>query len=210
MRLYSSLDLFVLATALTTNVKTIAGIVLIWISFLLFLEYRHKDELRLTIKKLAWLTPFVVAIFLLPIWSSIGFTVCAVLYAKKKEGKFWGVSAPFWRGLQVFSIVVAFNFPLSLLAFTLVFLRNLIGDFRDTGDDKRRNIITVPVFLGIKNNQTWAFYGHLLFTIVTTLVWFHYSFLNSSVIIPIIILQIISYPLTPRLSNPKYLDFYRE
>ena len=84
----------------------------------------------------------------------------------------------------------------------------MVADFRDAYDDEKRNIKTVPVLLGINKNQIWAFYIHIFLVIGMTIIWFNYSFLDIRLLLPIIILQLISYPLTPRLSNPKYLDIY--
>ena len=210
LRLYSFLDLFIFATALTTDWATIGGIALLWLSFLLYLESRHKDKPRLKINEMVWLGPFVAALFLVPIWVAVGFAVFSYLYTKKKESFVLGVSAPLWRALQNAIIAAAFNWRLALLAFVLTFIRNVIGDLRDVRDDKVRNIATIPVAMGMNRNQSWAFYGHLVFTIFTTLVWFNFSFLDKNLIIPTILIQVISYPLTPRLSNPKYLDIYQQ
>ncbi len=208
LRIYSFLDILVLATALTRNLNAIVGIGLLWLGFLFYLESRHNDELRLKINKYLWLIPFVFSLFLLPIWICLGFALFSYFYTNKKKNKFFSITAPFWRGLQDGVIACGFNLQIAILAFVLIFIRNLVADFRDTHDDKIRNIKTIPVSLGIDRNQVWAFYAHILLVIITTLVWFRFSFLNVYMIIPIVILQVISYPLTPRLSNPKYLDIY--
>lgn len=208
LRLYSFLDILVFATALTRDSYTIFGIGLLWLSFLLYLESKHNDQPRLRINKFLWLVPFFASIFLVPIYVCLGFALVSYCYTKKKQNGFFGVSAPLWRGLQNGIIAIVFNFQLAILAFALTFIRNLIGDFRDAHDDKERGIKTIPVILGVNKNQIWSFYAHILFVIMTTLVWFHFSFLDKNLILPIILLQLISYPLTPRLSNPKYLDIY--
>ena len=94
------------------------------------------------------------------------------------------------------------------LVFVLVSLRNLVGDFRDAGDDRTDNMQSIPVVFGFTKNQQWAFYGHVTFVLVTTYIWFQHSFLDPAWMIPLMILQVISYPITPRTSNPKYLNFY--
>lgn len=209
LRLYSFLDLLIFATALTHDPKIIAGIGLLWLSFLLYLEIRHKDAHRLEINWFMWLVPFTLALLWVPFWVVIGFAVVSYSYTNKKKNLFFGVTSPFWRGLQNGLLAAAFDLRLALLAFVLTVIRNLIGDLRDVHDDKVRGVKTIPVAFGLIRNQTWAFYGHLIFTIFTTLIWFNFSFLNTVLIIPIILIQIASYPLTPRLSNPKYLDMYR-
>jgi 4-hydroxybenzoate polyprenyltransferase len=209
LRIYSFLDIFVLATALSRSLNVVAGILLLWISFLAYLESRHNDQLRLKVNRYLFLVPFVLSLFLLPIWLCLGFALFSVFYTNKKKNKIWGVSAPFWRAAQNGIIALGFNPSLAILVFVLTFIRNLVGVFRDAGDDKKRSINTIPAALGFSKNQTWAFYGHMLLVVATTIVWFNYSFLDVRLLLPIIILQILSYPLTPRLSNPRYLDIYR-
>lgn len=208
LRLYSFLDIIILATALTKNLNAIIGIAILWLSFLLYLESRHKDEPRLKINRYLWLLPFIFSLILLPIWICLGFAIFSYLYTNKKKNKFFGASAPLWRASQNGIIAFGFNPQIAILVFILIFVRNLIADFRDAYDDEKRNIKTIPVLLGINKNQIWAFYIHIFMVVGTTIIWFNYSFLDIRLLLPIIILQLISYPLTPRLSNPKCLDIY--
>lgn len=208
LRLYSFLDFIILATALTKNLNVILGISLLWLSFLLYLESRHNDTPRLKVNRYLWLIPFVVSLVLLPIWIYVGFALFSYLYTNKKRNKFFGASAPFWRASQNGIIAFGFNPQIAILVFVLIFIRNLIADFRDAYNDEQRNIKTIPVLLGVNKNQVWAFYIHIFLVIGTTTVWFHYSFLDIRLLLPTIILQLISYPLIPRLSNPKYLNIY--
>lgn len=210
LRLYSFLDLLVFATALTRDWKIILGIGLLWLSFLLYLESRHNDQPRLKINGFIYVVPFLASIFLVPIWVCFGFALVSYFYTKKKQNKFFGISAPVWRGLQNGIIASAFNFQLAILALVLILIRNLIADFRDARDDRTRGIKTIPVIMGVQQNQTWSFYIHIMFVLFTTLIWFNFSFLGKNLILPIILMQFISYPLTPRPSNPKYLDIYSE
>ena len=208
LRIYSFLDILVFATALSWKVDTIIGIGFIWLSFLLYLEGQHKDKPRLPVSENLWLAPFVVSLILLPPFICILFALFSFLYTKKNHGKLWGISAPLWRGLQNGVLALAFSPEIAVLAFILTLARNLIGDFRDAEDDKKRSITTIPVAIGLKNNQSWAFYAHMILVVATTIIWFHYSFLALYLIWPIIVIEILSYPLTPRLSNPKYLNIY--
>lgn len=208
LRLYSFLDLLIFATALTKDITIITGIGFLWLSFLLYLENKHQDKLRLKIYKYFWIFPFVISLFILPTRLCIEFALCSYFYANKILNRFWGGTAPVWRGLQNGIIAYTFNPQLALLAFILIFVRNFIADFRDAEYDFTKGIKTIPVQLGITKNQTWAFYTHLLFIFLTTTIWFHFSFLNSHIIvlILIILLQIMSYPFTPRASNPIYFS----
>src|SRR3989344_8857067 len=142
LRIYSFLDLLVFATALTRNLNVIIGISLLWLSFLLYLESRHNDELRLRVNKFLWLVPFILSTFLIPIWVCLGFALFSYLYTKKKQAGIWSVSAPLWRSLQNGVIAIGFNFQLAILAVVLNFIRNLVADFRDVYNDKQRGIRT--------------------------------------------------------------------
>lgn len=208
LRPYSFFDFFVFATALTRDASILAGLMFLWLSFLLYLEGKHKDELRLRINGYAWVLPGFLSCSLLPIWLPFAFGLFSFLYTRKKGHSTWAVTSPLWRGLQNAVIAIAFQPGVALLAFCLIFFRNTVADFRDAEADAKRNIRTIPVRLGIRKNQHWAFYGHLFFVVATTLVWSSYSWLHWTVIAAIIIWQIVSYPLTPRLSSPAYLDFY--
>jgi hypothetical protein len=208
LRIYSFVDLLVFATAFTRDLSVISGIALLWISFLVYLENRHHDPLRLPIYRYAWLFPYIFSITLLPELTWLTFSLFSYLYTKKVEGGIWSISAPFWRGLQTGALAFQFDVHLAVLAFVLIFIRNIIGDVRDASTDKQRGIITIPVVYGAHKNHPWAFYAHILFTITTTIIWFQFSFLDHRLILPTAILQLVLYPLTPRVSNPKYLQIY--
>ncbi len=208
LRIYSFLDLLVFATALTKEINIIVGIGLLWLGFLFYLESRHDDEFRLKINKYLWTGPFAFSLVLLPVWICLSFALFSYLYTKKKQHAAWGVSAPLWRALQNGIIAAGFNFQLAILAFILIFIRNVIADFRDAHDDKQRGILTIPVVLGVGKNQAWAFYVHLMLVVAATIIWLNFSFFDSRLILPIILFQLFSYPLTPRLSNPRYLNIY--
>jgi len=210
LQIYSLLDLIVLATAISRDIKVVFGVIFLWVSFLFYRETRRADDHNLKINKHLWIVTFIVSAFFLPILVCLGFALCSYFYAKKKKEKIWGISASFWRGFQYVAIVAAYDLKLSLLVFVLIFIRSLIADFRDAGDDAKRNIQTIPVALGINKNQVWALYSHMIFISLTTVVWSRFSFLDGRWIILIIILQIITYPFTPRMSNPKYFSFYDE
>ena len=209
IRLYSLIDVFVFATALSRNTQYIFGVVLLWLSFLLYLEAQHKDRLRLRVKNIAWVITYIPTLFLLPIQIAIAFGVLGVIYAMKKKVKFIGLTSPIWRGAQNFVIAFFLNPTLAAVAFVLVAFRNLMGDFRDVRDDREDNMKTIPIILGFTKNQHWAFYGHLIFVLVTTYTWLQDSFLDKAWLIPILVLQVLVYPITPRSSNPAYLSIYK-
>lgn len=209
LRIYSFLDLIVFATALTSRPSKIAGISLLWLGCLIYSESRHQDPLRTNLNRFLWVIPFLVSFILIPFWICLVVFLCSYFYTKKKNG-WWGVVSPIWRGLINTVIALGFKPSLAFLVFILMFLRNLAGDLRDVYFDRKRGIKTIPVIIGIKRNLKWAYYLHLLLVITTTTVWFHFSFLNKSFLPLIITLELISYPLTPRLNNPKFLDLYQK
>lgn len=209
LRVYSLLDVVVFATALTADRKEVLGVVLVWMGFIFYLEGVHKDRLRSMVNPLVWLVFFVPSVFLLPVYAPVLFMIFGVFYTNKKRGKFWGATSIFWRAAQNFILALPFSVFLAVLAFVLTALRNLVGDFRDAASDVESKASTLPVLLGAKRNQVWAFYAHLGLVMLATIIWFQFSYLPSAVMWPVIILEIVTYPLTPRESNPGYLNFYR-
>ncbi|HEY4520714.1 MAG TPA: hypothetical protein VJJ72_02850 [Candidatus Paceibacterota bacterium] len=208
LRVYGILDIFVFATALTASNTEIFGIILLWIGFLLHLEAEHRDELRLRISQWIALLVYIPSFIFLPTWVPLVFGFLGFLYAKKKKHKFLALISPMLRGLQSTTLAFSFNPYLIMPAFILSAARNLVGDFRDAGGDHDTKILTIPVRLGFRQNQSWAFYGHLIMVIFTTIFWFQYSFLDHSILTLIILMQVLAYPVTPRTSNPSYFNLY--
>jgi len=208
LRIYSLLDMVVFAFALTRDTKSIVGMIMLWIGFLLLLEGMHKDKMRRPVSRFLWIAFFVPALFLLPLGAAVLFMLFGFFYAAKKRSRFFGLTSPLWRGLQNFSLAFLFNPRIAVLAFVLMAGRNLLGDFRDAGSDMKDGARTIPVRLGLKQNQRWAFYGHMIAVVATTAIWFYFSQLSFNLFWPVAFLEIISYPLTPRASNPDCLNFY--
>ena len=210
LRIYSLLDFIVFSTALTNNISTIIAMTSLWCSFVLYLEYIHKDHLRLPVSFLAPLTLFIIPFFFLPFWIPLLFGLFSFLYTKKKHSQFFGITAPLWRACINATLTIAFNPALTLITVLIIFTRNFIADFRDAHYDKNNGTITLPVFLGYKKNAQWVFFAHPLSVMLSTLVWFHYSFINTSTLCLILFTQAIVYVITPRASTPAYLNFYKE
>ncbi|MCX6784941.1 MAG: hypothetical protein NTV81_03330 [Candidatus Komeilibacteria bacterium] len=209
IRIYSFLDLLFFVFAITRDGRFVIGIGLLWLGFLAYLESRHHDKLRLAVSNYLWIFFLLGAIAAkIPIWLCLVFSVCSYFYAKKKQGVFWGATSPFWRAGQNSLIALAYAPALVLVVFVITGLRNLIGDWRDVYFDKKEGLKTIPVLLGVTKNQPWAYYAHLGLVCLTTGFWFYYAQLDPRWLILVVIVQIASYPLTPRLSNPKYLDIY--
>jgi 4-hydroxybenzoate polyprenyltransferase len=207
MRIYGIIDISVFALAVGCSLIEMIGVVLLWICFLLYLESIHRDALRLTIRRFVWLIVGIPTLFILPWWLPVAFMLAGYMYTKKKTNRFFGITSPLWRGIQGALIAVAFMPEFAFLAFVVYAIRNLIGDFRDIGDDWNNGTHTLPVCIGFRKNQTWAFWGHLATVIGTTLLWSWYADLNITIILLCVVGEIITYPLTPRQSNPPRFAF---
>lgn len=197
LRIYSLLDLIILSIAIGASRNEFIGIVLLHIGFLAFLESRHGHDYRKKLPKYLWL---IITIFgLLFYWHIEGilFVLLSYVYTLKNR-KYFATLSPVARGLQLFVIVagvIGYTNKLSILAFILLFIRNFCGDLRDIEKDSKENMITLPVFFGMKHNIKHV---HLVFTLLTTFVWFIFTDLNYLFLIPIFLIQIYTYNLTPR------------
>jgi hypothetical protein len=207
MRIYSIIDILVFAKAVKCDVSEMFGLVLLWVSFLLYLESRHKDRLRLLVNQYLWVGVFLPTMVLLPWWLPLLFILAGVMYTNKKRNRFYGCTSPLWRGLQGGLMALAFMPTFTLLAFVVYTIRNLVGDFRDIGDGLKDGARTLPISLGYRRNQVWAFWGHLAMVVCTTLIWSWYAELSIVIVLLCILAEIVTYPLTPRQSNPKHLMF---
>jgi 4-hydroxybenzoate polyprenyltransferase len=212
LRLYSLVDLIVFATALTQSIIHIFAITCLWISFLAYLESKHKDPGRYLVPSYLWVIMLIPPIILLPIKLTFLFIIFSFLYTAKKRHGFFAVTSPLWRGLQNMTLALFINPSLALYALITTFARNLLGDFRDVEVDAKSNTYTIPVLLGVKNNQVWAYFAHLFAVIGTTMLWLHFSYFKIPLYITValILVQLGSYHFTPRASNvhiSKYLPF---
>lgn len=225
-RLYSLLDQLVVAAALTRDPRQVAGIVILHFSFLCYLEGQHKDQLRLAIPVWFWILPYAAAVWLLTdvAWAVGAYTVCSICYTLKKCGR-WGLSASLWRGCQATIFALALRPELAGLLVAYMVVRNLVGDIRDERSDREDGTLTVPVFLlsawwrfrAIDSASRYyrrsavayiAYYSHALMVVTTTLVFFGYGWLPDGLLLPIVLLELVSYPLTPRSSTPPHLNLY--
>jgi 4-hydroxybenzoate polyprenyltransferase len=68
--------------------------------------------------------------------------------------------------------ITGFLNPLCFLAGGLFALRNFAGDLRDITKDRKENMKTLPVLLGVKKPIKHI---HLIFVLLTTLVWWKIS-----------------------------------
>lgn len=197
LRVYSLVDLVVLLIACGASSNEFLGAILLHIGFLAYLESRHQHSYRKNVPKYTWLVLILSGLLLYAHIEGFYFVIFSYLYTLKNK-KYFALFSPLMRGFQNFFIVagiIGYNNNLIWLVLILLTLRNLGGDFRDTVKDTGENMKTLPVVMGLKTDMKKV---HLLLTILTTLVWFSYTYLSLWLLVPIILIQIFSYNLTPR------------
>lgn len=197
IRIYSLVDLILLSIALHANAYQFVGIILLHLGFLLFLEFTHKHKFRLPFPKYLWLILLIAGIIFYNNIAVLGFLLCSYLYVKKNIPKF-SAYGPLFRGLQYYFLasgVLGFLHPIAFLAGGLLIIRNFAGDLRDITKDRQERLKTLPIIFGLKKDFK---YIHLIMMLGTTSVWRYLSGISVVWLIPIFILQIGSYNLTPR------------
>ncbi len=197
LRLYSLIDLFILLVAIKATTYEFLGVVLLHIGFLAFLEAQHRHTYRKTIPKYIWLIFTFIGFAFYGHMEGIFFVICSYFYTLKTK-KYFATVSPLIRGLQNFFLVagiVGYNNKIIWLVLVLITIRNVCGDLRDIEKDRKENLKTLPIILGFKKNIK---YIHLIATLATSLVWFTYTSLTLWLLIPIFIIQISTYNLTPR------------
>ena len=117
-----------------------------------------------------------------------------ILYLKKNEQKFWGVTSCITRGLIQASFFVFLLFFLkkeinteqiiiSVVVFLLFTERAILGDLRDEKPDKTRNKMTIAVVLGIKNAK-WL--SILLLLISASVLYVYFD--SALLVLPLLLL----------------------
>ena len=81
------------------------------------------------------------------------------------------------------------------LVWGLMSLRNLAGDVRDAGKDSSEKVLTLPVVFGLKKNIQFVY---PVFLALTSITWVHIGGFSFLWLIPIFIIQGMTYHLTPR------------
>ncbi len=196
LRIYSLVDLFLLLVAIKSNYYQFIGAILLHVGFLFYLEYKHDHSYRMKIPGLLWQIFIIFGLFFYNRVEGLLYVLVSFLYTKKT--KKLGFLSPFMRGLQFFFIVggiTNFHSYLPYLAGILGFLRNLAGDFRDAGKDKKESMRTLPVIFGLNKNIK---YVHLFALFLTTFVWWYVSGISIYWLMLIFLVEIGTYNLTPR------------
>jgi len=197
LRIYSLVDLILFAFAIKSSNFELAGIVLLHVSFLYYLESIHKHSNRILIPKFIWVIIGIAGIVLYTSLAVLGFIIFSILYAKKNSPKFSPYSS-FFRGAQMYFLaagVVGFLNPLAFLAFGLLFVRNFAGDLRDIVKDRKEKMKPLTIMLGLKHSYKWV---HLIILLVTTFVWWYIADISIFWLMGIYVIQILTYNLTPR------------
>jgi len=197
LRLYSFLDLLILLIATKAMGVEFIGVVFLHIGFLAYLETQHQHSYRKKVPKYLWIIFGIIGLLLYGHIEGILFVVCSYLYVLKTK-KFFAPIAPIMRGLQYFFLVagiIGYNNKLAWLALILIIIRNFCGDLRDVIKDKKENLNTLPIAFGLSRDIK---YIHLITMLTTTFIWFQYTNLAIWLLVPIFLIQILTYNLTPR------------
>ena len=197
IRLYSIVDLVLLLLAINISRREFFGVILLHLGFILYLEFKHQHSYREKFPSLLWILLILAGILLYSKIAVIGFLIASFFYVEKKNTLFSPL-APVFRGLQYYCIIgglIGFYTPISFLAGGLIFCRNMAGDFRDVAKDKKEGLKTLPIIVGFNRNNT---YIHLVFLLITSLIWWYLSNLTSIWLLIAYIIEIFSYNITPR------------
>ncbi|MEK6825831.1 MAG: hypothetical protein AABY00_03530 [Nanoarchaeota archaeon] len=197
LRIYSIVDLIFLLVALSLSPSVFAGILCLHLGFVLYLEHRHQHNYRLPFPSFLWIGLIILGILLYAKVEVIGFIFASYFYTQKK-GSSLTLFAPFFRGFQVFFLVagvVGYTHLLSGLALSTTFVRNALGDLRDVEKDKKEQLRTFPIMMGMKRSIPHI---HLVGILLTTTLWWSFTNLSLLFLSVALILEIITYSLTPR------------
>ena len=197
IRVYSLIDLALFALAIGSKKFELLGIILLHIGFLFYLEHKHKHTYRVQIPSVIWVAFCVLGIIFYDKLSAIGFLLFGFLYAKKNSKNFSPLSSLF-RGMQYYFLaagILGFLSPISFLAFGLLTIRSFAGDLRDVTKDRKEKMRTLPIVLGFKKDIKTL---HIILLMLTSLIWLVLSGSSLLWLIPVYILQIITYNITPR------------
>lgn len=196
LRFYSLLDLVLMLLAIKASVPELVGAVFLHIGFLAYLEYKHAHIYRVKVPYITSVLFTIIGVVSYSHIESFGYIISSYLYTKKTKKLGW--FSPIARGLQNLFIVggvIGYSSTLSWLAPTLLFIRNAMGDFRDTTKDKSENMKTIPVLLGFAKSYKNI---HLLSVLLTSTVWVCILGINILWLLPVYLVEIYTYNLTPR------------
>lgn len=197
LRMYSYVDIVLMLIAFKADMITILSCSLLWFGFLIHLEWQHRDKGRLFWPIWAWIIPWVFGIIIHPSIFQIPFIVTCVAYSFKKRFRWIGLISWIINGSIKAWMVAMIPGPLwgILLVGGLMCIRNLAGDIRDAGKDSTERVLTLPVVLGLKKNVPYIYPVCL---VVTSTLWVYIGGISFLWLIPVFIIQGLTYHLTPR------------
>ena len=197
IRLYSLIDIFILLIAAKATSFEFIGAVLLHIGFLAYLEAKHKHSYRRKVSEYDWIILSLSGLLFYGHIEGILFIICTYIYVLKTKKSF-ALFSPIMRGFQYFFLVagiVGYSTNLAWIALILITVRNFCGDLRDIVKDKKENLKTLPVVMGLNRDIK---YIHLIVILTTTFVWFQYTNLVPWLLVPIFLIQILTYNITSR------------
>jgi 4-hydroxybenzoate polyprenyltransferase len=196
IRLYSLADLVLLLISIGSTQYELAGAVILHLGFLAYLESRHAHEYRAKVP--VWVSYLLCIIGLIFFGKIEGLLYVFFSYLYTKKTKNTGFFSPSVRGLQNFFIIagiLGYHSSIPYIVGIVCFIRNLLGDFRDTEKDRREGMKTIPVILGVKSSIPHI---HLVGMFLSSFVWWTFSSISVGWLILVLIIQIATYHLTPR------------
>ncbi|MFH1456963.1 MAG: hypothetical protein ABIF17_02500 [Patescibacteria group bacterium] len=197
LRIYSLIDLVLLLVVVGATTKQLAGGILLWVGFLLFLEEGHSHEYREKFPEYSWLPLVLFGLVLYARPEGLAFVFLSWLYTQKNKGYLATVS-PVVRGLQTIMLVggiMGYASCFIWLAGGLTIIRNLLGDVRDAYKDFEENKRTWPVLLAY---HPQAKNIHLFGCWLTSTIWWMYGDISVLWLVAIIAVQKKTYFWTPR------------
>jgi 1,4-dihydroxy-2-naphthoate octaprenyltransferase len=197
LRFYSLFDLILLLIAVRANNLEFIGVIFLHIGFLVYLEARHNHSYREEVPVFFSFVFLIFGVFFYQHIALLGFLLASFFYTIKDRGGI-GIFSSIFRGLQIYFLIggiIGFSSNITYLAFGLMFVRNLIGDFRDLEKDNREKLKTLPLVLGFR--KSWK-YVYLPVIMITSFIWWYIADLEVIYLGIVYIIQILSYNLTPR------------
>jgi hypothetical protein len=198
LRPYSYADLCLLLLAGGAGAAGLAQASALWFSFLIYLEWRHRDRGRKPWPWFTWAGLGLVAFLMAPGLPVLCFAALCVLYASKKAFPRLALISPVINGLlkaSLLFVATGVAGPFAVAVALLTGLRNLAGDMRDVVKDRAEGVQTIPVRLGLENDHP-ALYPATL--VATSAIWALYGALPAWSLALVWVVEFSTYRLTPR------------
>lgn len=198
LRPYSYVDLLLLTQALNATLQQTIVVSLLWFGFLIHLEWTHRDRGRDPWHPGFWLASWVCAVVLAPTIWSFFFIIGAVVYSQKKRIRIIGTVSFLVNGaLKMFLVgfLPEFDATWAITVFSVMALRNLLGDFRDIDKDRRDHATTIPTAMGMQKDVRWLYPSALA---LSSTLWWVKGDLETWMLPAAWTIQLLTYRLTPR------------